>query len=107
MARDTHIGPRPPQDGRDWDCCCARCGGEMDFIHCGDCGGEGVAGHDCGEDACMCLRPEDNVACGSCAGAGGWHCCINSPAFCQAHPIKGREDTERDAVEWFPLEAPR
>ena len=44
----------------------------MSWIDCDWCGGEGVAGHDCGEDACCCLMPDDNVACQYCDGHGGW-----------------------------------
>lgn len=39
-------------------------------IDCWDCGGEGVTHHDCGEDTCHCLNPEDNVTCETCGGRG-------------------------------------
>lgn len=41
-----------------------------DPIECDDCGGTGVNGHDCGEDTCCCLNPEENVECQRCGGAG-------------------------------------
>ena len=41
-----------------------------DGVECWDCGGEGVTHHDCGEDTCCCLSPEDNVACETCGGRG-------------------------------------
>lgn len=37
---------------------------------CTNCGGSGLAGHDCGEDSCCCLYPEDNMLCFYCEGAG-------------------------------------
>ena len=39
---------------------------------CWECGGEGVNGHDCGEDCCPCLEPEENMTCQTCDGKGGW-----------------------------------
>lgn len=43
-----------------------------DWIDCYNCGGEGYSHHDCGEDCCCCLNPEDNVVCDICEGKGGW-----------------------------------
>ncbi len=43
-----------------------------DWVECWNCGGEGTDGHDCGEDTCCCLYPEDNVTCDICKGKGGW-----------------------------------
>lgn len=43
-----------------------------DWIDCWNCGGEGYSHHDCGEDCCACLEPEDNVRCDICHGKGGW-----------------------------------
>ncbi len=40
---------------------------------CWECGGEGYSGHDCGEDTCCCLYPDDDVICPTCGGAGGWY----------------------------------
>ena len=34
--------------------------GEKEWVDCWQCGGEGWFGHDCGEDTCCCLDPEDN-----------------------------------------------
>jgi hypothetical protein len=39
-------------------------------VRCWDCGGEGYSGHDCGEDSCCCLYPEDNMVCDTCDGKG-------------------------------------
>jgi len=43
-----------------------------DYVDCWNCGGEGFSGHDCGEDTCCCLDPEDDVVCDICKGEGGW-----------------------------------
>jgi hypothetical protein len=53
--------------------CCS-----TDWQDCHDCGGEGYSHHDCGEDSCCCADPEDNVACGTCQGKGGWTICLGS-----------------------------
>lgn len=43
-----------------------------DWTECDVCGGEGVDGHECGEDTCACAWPEDNMPCSNCGGEGGW-----------------------------------
>lgn len=58
---------------------CRVCGAEMDWIECDHCGGEGLDGHDCGEDVCCCLYPEDNEQCDMCDGNGGWWQCYRTP----------------------------
>jgi hypothetical protein len=99
---DRVIAAFPPQDGREWECQCARCGSSATFEECEACGGEGLRGHDCGDDTCCCLRPEENQTCGDCGGVEGWWCCLSSRDWCEAHPIPGREKTERGEIEWFP-----
>lgn len=54
---------------------CEAAGHWVEFRDCWDCGGEGYTHHDCGEDCCVCLHPEDNVRCDTCYGAGGWRQC--------------------------------
>lgn len=54
---------KTPND-EDWD--------GSEWIDCWNCGGEGYSYHDCGEDTCCCLDPEDNVVCDVCGGEGGW-----------------------------------
>ncbi len=49
--------------------------GEKYWCECEQCGGEGLDGHDCGDDTCCCLHPEDNECCGICRGKGGWWRC--------------------------------
>lgn len=91
----------------DWergeDCQCARCGSSADFVRCWNCGGEGVDGHDCGEDICCCRYPEDNVVCDICRGTGGgWHC-VSTPEYCESHPLPGRDGILSTALspnEW-------
>ncbi len=103
----NHIGlhplPEMYQAGLEIDVQCARCGSSMDYEHCTDCE-DGFSGHDCGEDCCCCLNPEDNVVCDICRGEGGWHRCMSSPEWCQANPLPGRDRVERGAVEWFTIE---
>ena len=100
----TIIAPTPPRDGRDWDCQCARCGSSVGWMECETCGGEGIDGHDCGEDCCCCADPDENVRCGICDGEGGWPVCASSVEWCSAHPIAGRAQVEGGAIEWFVVE---
>lgn len=98
---ETHIGPYPPAVG-EWDCSCARCGSSLHFENCDWCGGSGYDRHDCGDDTCCCLDPEDNIPCGLCDGRGGWWACLSSAAYCEAHPLPGREGISRSTPEWYP-----
>lgn len=47
----------------------------MHWCECWQCGATGWYGHDCGEDCCMCLDPEDNQRCDVCRGKSGWWRC--------------------------------
>lgn len=67
-------GDRPLGDPVD-DCKVCPCGTELEWQECTQCLGEGVDGHDCGEDCCCCLDPEDNICCDICEGEGGWMGC--------------------------------
>jgi hypothetical protein len=98
---ETKLGGRCPSDGRDWDAQCGRCGSSLTFESCGHCLGDGLAGHDCGEDTCCCLEPVENVPCEICGGVGGFPLCISSEGYCQAHPMKDREEVARSTPEWF------
>ena len=66
-----------PRVGRcsDVEPTCERCGGDVEWVDCWQCGGEKLHGHDCGEDTCMCLDKGDNVKCDACEGVGGWSKC--------------------------------
>jgi hypothetical protein len=84
---------------------CGRCGSSISFEECEHCGGEGVTSHDCGEDCCCCLDPEDNVACGACGGSGAFPLCLSSPEWCEGHPLPGREATKCSTPESFTVQA--
>lgn len=56
---------------------CEKCGMSLQAVDCWKCGGEGFSDHDCGEDVCCCLHPEDNVKCDICYGEGGWLACFS------------------------------
>lgn len=101
MTTTPIIQPYPPQDGKEYECQCARCGSSADYVHCEYCSGLGLDGHDCGDDCCVCLHPEENVPCDICRGRGGWYLCLSSPEWCKANPLPGRENVPREAIEWF------
>lgn len=98
------IADRPPPEmysaGLEIDCQCARCGSSCEYRRCDSCE-DGYDGHDCGEDTCCCLHPEENVVCQICDGDGGWNVCLSSPEWCEANPLAGRESVQRGAIEWF------
>jgi hypothetical protein len=95
--------PEMYRSGLEIDCQCARCGSSVDTERCNECE-DGLDGHDCGEDCCACLHPEDNVPCQYCDGSGVFHCCMSSPEFCRANPLPGREDVEPGRIEWFTID---
>ena len=99
----TIIQPDYPQDGREYEGQCARCGSSVDHVRCDHCE-DGVNGHDCGEDVCCCRYPENNIPCDICRGRGGWWSCMSSPEWCKANPLDGREEIEQGQVEWFEQE---
>lgn len=100
MAIETVIADHPPNDGRDWDCQCARCGSSLMTEHCGQCE-DGYSDHDCGDDTCCCLYPVLNVPCDLCDGRGFWNVCLSSYEWCQANPLPGREQVPRSKPEWY------
>lgn len=100
----TWIGTHP-QDGRYYECQCARCGSSLEFERCENCD-DGYTGHDCGEDCCCCLHPEDNVPCDCCHGEGSYPQCASPREWCEAHPMPGRENTPRSTPEWYAVEVP-
>ncbi len=56
---------------------CSRCQCcDLVWERCDNCGGEGLDGHDCGEDVCCCDYPEENESCDICGGGGGWTMCL-------------------------------
>jgi len=54
---------------------CGTCGALYETVGCYTCDGTGVDGHDCGEDSCCCLEPEENAECSDCDGAGSVLAC--------------------------------
>jgi len=66
---------------------------------CEQCGGDGVDGHDCGEDTCCCMYPADNETCDICQGEGGFMTCLGGCDFDGRVPHKRRvEPPAVDAV---------
>lgn len=53
---------------------CRKHGESMSWEDCTACA-DGFQGHDCGEDCCACLHPEDNLVCDTCEGNTGWWIC--------------------------------
>lgn len=82
---------------------CGRCGSSITFEDCPNCGGEGYTSHDCGEDCRCCEYPEDNVVCDICRGSGSFPLCLSSKEWCEAHPMKGRENIPRSSPERFTI----
>lgn len=37
---------------------------------CENCDGTGISGHQCIEDCCFCIDPEENALCFNCQGTG-------------------------------------
>ncbi len=60
---------------------CSSCSSDAEREDCERCGGDGVDGHDCGEDSCPCLHPEENLPCGDCDGHGAHWMCTGSCGY--------------------------
>lgn len=56
---------------------CPTCHDSLSWEDCHECGGEGVSRHDCGDDTCCCLYPDDDEPCDTCGGHGGWYRCLS------------------------------
>lgn len=94
-----------PQDGREWDCQCARCGSSLTWEACSECGGEGrTAPGELHEQDPLWYHPGDTEVCGGCGGDGGNYFCLSSAEWCEAHPMEGREAMESGRAEWFCIE---
>lgn len=94
-----------PKDGRNWDCRCARCGSSVESESCGACGGEGVTGHgELHEQDPLWYDADDYEPCHQCSGEGSWMFCLSNIEWCEANPIKGRENVPRGKIEWFTFE---
>lgn len=75
IGKDSEYGPA-----------CQRCGGDMDWECCSQCGGEG--GHDAHELFPLEYAPGEITVCGLCWGSGGWWHCCNSFDWCLANPLE-------------------
>lgn len=101
-STESVIAPQPPEDGREWDCQCARCGSSMSFKECWACGGEGqTEPGELHEMDPLWYDPEDTEPCDPCRARGGWWQCLSDEAWCNAHPMPCREATVRGEIEWF------
>ena len=98
---EPKLGGPYPRNGYEYAAQCGRCGSTLIFEDCNNCGGDGVVDHDCGEDTCACAKPELNVGCGVCGGAGGFPLCCSTEEWCKENPIVGRENVQRATVEWY------
>jgi len=70
------------------DSMCSFCGSSVHWEDCDQCGGTGYNGHECGEDTCCCLDPEDNVTCDYCDGKGGHYHCLGDCHRQKPKPIE-------------------
>ena len=122
---DSQIGGRPPNDGRQWEQQCARCGHSLTWVRCWSCGGEGwTEPGDLYELDPLWYDPDDVERCSFCLGHGGWTQCVSNgfsdeddddfhlpapdegPTWCFAHPLPGRADVAPSTVEWFVVGGP-
>lgn len=70
------------------------------WTECWNCGGEGFTHHDCGEDTCCCLEPEDNVICDTCMGMCGWQPETESDIELEPPSRRGRMTMETHIATW-------
>jgi hypothetical protein len=107
----TVIARVPPNDGREWDSQCARCGSSLTHESCYACGGEGFV--DCYDEDPLWYDEDDFRTCDVCGGTGGWLRCLSTfgedeqpqgKSWCEEHPLPGREDVSPNAAEWFTLD---
>ena len=96
------VGASHPQDGREWDCQCARCGSSLEWHECSACGGEGITGPgELYEQDPLWYDQDDYETCHQCGGEASFPSCLSSEEWCKNHPIKGRENIDSGTPEWF------
>lgn len=96
------VGASHPQDGREWDCQCARCGSSLEWHECSACGGEGITGPgELYEQDPLWYDMDDYETCHQCGGEASFQSCLSSEEWCKTHPLKGRENIESGTPEWF------
>lgn len=104
-AMSNVIAENPPNDGRRWECHCARCASSMEFEDCGSCGGEGITGPgELHEQDPLWYDEGDYEICHQCGGAGGWLLCMARAEWCNRHPLPGRIEIASSTTEWFCVE---
>ena len=96
---DIIIQPLPPQDGRDYDCQCARCGSSCESEGCDECLNDGFVTNDDRDWD----DDEEFVTCPECLGTPVVYRCLSSADWCLANPLAGRENVERGKIEWFEI----
>jgi hypothetical protein len=80
--------PRAAEGGDVTDKMCDRCKCcDLVTERCEYCE-DGFDGHDCGEDCCACLHPEENVPCQICRGTGFIEQCLGGCNDEGKHPGK-------------------
>ena len=93
------IQPLPPNDGKEYDCQCGRCGSSCDSDACETCGGDGWIFADYWDDD---EDVEDECRkCHDCFGNSVTYRCMSSREWCEKNPMPGREDVKRGQIEWF------
>jgi len=60
---------------------CPMCRADLHWEDCESCC-DGYTHHDCGDDTCCCLYPQDNVECDVCSGESGWWRCFEKKCGC-------------------------
>ncbi len=95
------ISEHPPKEmyqaGQEIDCQCARCGGSCHWVDCYQCDD----GYEDRYDEDPLWYGHELYVCDHCQGHGGWNVCGNTPEWCNANPMPGREGVERGFLEWF------
>lgn len=107
---ETVIASRPPNDGRNWDVQCARCGSSLAFEECDYCGGDGeTQPGELYEQDPLWYDEDDTDPCSLCCGAGTFAHCLSddSSDWCKQNPRVGRENIKPSTPEWFTSEVRR
>jgi hypothetical protein len=103
---DSLIANEPPNDGREWECQCARCGSSLNWVQCGACGGEGITGPgELYEQDPLWYDQDDYESCHQCDGESSWPSCLSGFEWCLLNPSPGRIEIPPSTAEWFALPA--
>lgn len=96
------VGHDHPNDGRQWECQCARCGSSLAWESCNVCGGEGITGPgELHEEDPLWYDPDDYEPCSQCGGVAAWPVCLSTPEWCEANALPGRTGMKCSTPEWF------